>query len=104
MRSRVRRRSASPATSTACELEFAGTHSGPADSKSAGLFLWPCDLPDFVICVTVSSVTPISSEDSTHEAIGQVRRLRVDRWCDCLHRSAGAARTSAGDVAECVVE
>src|SRR3989442_14966572 len=50
--------------------------------------------------------TFISWEDSTHEAIGQVRRRRVGRWCDCLHRSAGAGRTTGGspDLAERVVE
>src|SRR2546427_8504665 len=80
MRSRVRRRSASAATSTACELAFAGTSSRPADSKSAGLFLWPflwpCDLSDFVICVTVGLVTPRRrSEHSFRRRIQLMRRL-----------------------------
>src|SRR5206468_6110369 len=62
--------------STACELAFAGTRSGPADSKSAGLVLWPCDLPDFVICVTVSLVTPRRrSEHSFRRRIQLMRRL-----------------------------
>src|SRR2546426_6845002 len=88
MRSRVRRRSASRATSTACELEIAGTRSGPADSKSAGLFLWPCDLPDFVICVTVSLVTP--RRRSEHSFRGRIQLMRRLVRCVAVALAVGA--------------